>query len=208
MVIVYSSIFRVDAYSYTRASYRRKMYCDLFTDIGNGRIYCVFTKDRSSKELISQTSILFALHPSWQQRHENTDRFFRLDPENNYCSEAFKQTASAFGYHIEPTAPRDKHENGIAERSVGIIAVKTNIAKLNLEPSVPERYWCLAMEYACDTHSLVLRFGCCVLRDAAALIEPEHAREVRHAVDQAVSCPLLALPEASPRADQHALTGW
>jgi hypothetical protein len=96
------------------------MYSDLFTDIGNGRIYPVFTKDRSSKELISQTSIFFALHPSWQQRHENTDRFFRLDPENNYRSKAFKQTASAFGYRIEPTAPRDKHENGIAERSVGI----------------------------------------------------------------------------------------
>jgi hypothetical protein len=127
------------------------MYCDQFTDIGNGRIYCVFTKDRPSKELVSQTSILFTLHPSWQQHH--TDRLFRLDPENNYCSEAFKQTASAFGYHIEPTAPCDKHANGIAERSVGINAVKTNIAKLNLEPSVPGRYWCLAMEYACDTHS-------------------------------------------------------
>jgi hypothetical protein len=115
----------VDAYSHTRASYLRKMYCDLFTDIGRGRIYPVFTKDRSSKELIFQTSILFALHPSWQQRHENTDRFFRLDPENNYRPEAFKQTASAFGYRIEPTAPRDKHANGIAERSVGVIAVKT-----------------------------------------------------------------------------------
>jgi hypothetical protein len=129
------------------------MYCDLFTDIGNGRIYPVFTKDRFPNVIISQTSILFAIHPSWQQRHENTDRFFRLDPENNYRSEAFKQTASAFGYRIEPTAPRDKHANGIAERSVGVIDVKTNIAMLNPDPSVPGCYWCLAMEYPCDTHS-------------------------------------------------------
>jgi Reverse transcriptase (RNA-dependent DNA polymerase) len=143
----------VDAYSHNRSSYRRKLYCDLFTDNGNGRIYCVFTKDRSSKELISQTSILFALHPAWQQRHENVDRFFRLDPENNYRSEAFKLAASAFGYRIEPTAPRDKHANGIAERTVGVIAVKTNIAMLNPDPSVPGKFWCLAMEYACDTHS-------------------------------------------------------
>jgi hypothetical protein len=144
----------VDAYSYNRSTYRRKLYRDLFTDNGNGRTHCVFTKDRSSKELISQTSILFALHLAWQQRHENVDRFFRLDPENNYHSEAFKLAASAFGYRIEATAPRDKHANGIAERTVGVIAVKTNIAMLNPDPSVPGKFWCLSMEYACDTHSL------------------------------------------------------
>jgi hypothetical protein len=143
----------VDAYSHNRSTYRRKLYRDLFTDNGNGRTHCVYTKDRSSKELISQTSILFALHPAWQQRHENVDRFFRLDPENNYHSEAFKLAASAFGYRIEATAPRDKHANGIAERTVGVIAVKTNIAMLNPDPSVPDKFWCLSMEYACDTHS-------------------------------------------------------
>ena len=137
--------FTIDAYSHTRASYRRKLFCDLLTDTANGRIYPIFTKDRSSKELISQLSIFLALHPSWQNRHEHTDRFFRLDPENNYRSDAFLQTASAYGYRIEATAPRDKHANGIAERSVGVIAVKTNIAMLNPDPSVPAKYWCLAM---------------------------------------------------------------
>ena len=145
--------FTIDAYSHTRASYRRKLFCDLLTDTANGRIYPIFTKDRSSKELISQLSIFLALHPSWQNRHEHTDRFFRLDPENNYRSDAFLQAASAYGYRIEATAPRDKHANGIAERSVGVIAVKTNIAMLNPDPSVPAKYWCLAMTYACDTHS-------------------------------------------------------
>ena len=101
--------FTVDAYSHTSMYYRRKIYCDLITDTGNGRIFCLFTKDRSSKELISQLSILLALRPHWQQRHENTDRFFRLDPENNYRSDAFMQAASAFGYRIEETPPRDKH---------------------------------------------------------------------------------------------------
>ena len=145
--------FTIDAYSHTRSSYRRKLYCDFLTDTSNGRIHPIFTKDRSAKELISQISILFALHPSWQNRHEFTDRFIRLDPENNYRSDAFAQAASAFGYRIECTPPRDKHANGIAERSVGVIAVKTNIAMLNPSPSVPAKYWCLAMEYACDTHS-------------------------------------------------------
>jgi hypothetical protein len=54
---------------------------------------------------------------------------------------------ASFGYRLERTPERDKHANGVAERTVGIIAVKTNIAMLNPFPSVP-KYWDLAMTYA------------------------------------------------------------
>jgi hypothetical protein len=60
---------------------------------------------------------------------------------------------ASFGYRLERTPERDKHANGVAERTVGITAVKTNIAMLNPFPSVSAKYWDLAMTYACDTHS-------------------------------------------------------
>ena len=72
--------FTLDAYSHTRRSYRRNLFCDLLNDVATGRVYPLFTKDRSAKELISAISIFFALHPSWQNRHELTNRFIRLDP--------------------------------------------------------------------------------------------------------------------------------
>ena len=145
--------FSLDAYTHTRASYRNHVYCDLLTDLATGRIYPIYTKDRSASELVTKVSIFFALHPSWQNQYDNVDRFIRLDPERNYRSEAFLQITASFGYRLERTPERDKHANGVAERTVGIIAVKTNIAMLNPFPSVPGKYWDLAMTYACDTHS-------------------------------------------------------
>ena len=145
--------FALDAYDHTHKSHRRFIYCDMLTDLASGRIYPVFTKDRSAKELISQLSLFFAQYPAWQYRHGDTDRFIRLDSESNYRSDAFLEYTSTIGYRLERTPPRDKHANGIAERAVGVIATKTNIAMLQPSPSVPSRYWDLAMAYACDTHS-------------------------------------------------------
>jgi hypothetical protein len=81
--------FSLDAYTHTRASYRNHVYCDLLTDLATGRIYPIYTKDRSASELVTKVSIFFALHPSWQNQYDNVDRFIRLDPERNYRSEAF-----------------------------------------------------------------------------------------------------------------------
>jgi hypothetical protein len=46
----------------------------------------------------------------------------------------------SLGYRLERTPERDKHANGVAERTVGVIAVKTNIAMLYPFPSVPSKY--------------------------------------------------------------------
>ena len=133
--------FSLDAYTRTRPSYRRNLYCDLLTDLATGRIYPLFTKDRSASELVDKLSIFFVLHPSWQNQYENVDRFTRIDPERNYRSEAFLLVVASFGYRLERTPERDKHGNGVAERTVGVVAVKTNIAMLNPFPSVPNKYW-------------------------------------------------------------------
>jgi Reverse transcriptase (RNA-dependent DNA polymerase) len=106
--------------TYTRASYRNHVYCDLLTDLATGRIYPIYTKDRSASELVTKVSIFFALHLSWQNQYDNVDRFIRLDPERNYCSEAFLQITVSFGYRLERTLERDKHANGVAERTVGV----------------------------------------------------------------------------------------
>ena len=50
---------------------------------------------------------------------------------------------------MEHSPTRDKHAQGIAERSVGVIATKTNIAMMASTPNVPPKYWCLATSYAC-----------------------------------------------------------
>jgi hypothetical protein len=55
------------------------------------------------------------------------------------------------GYEVERTPPRDKHENGIAERTVGIIFAKANVALLAPVPRAPQIYWDLAILYACVT---------------------------------------------------------
>jgi hypothetical protein len=108
--------------------------CSQISPQGVSTLY--IPKDRSASELVTKVSIFFALHPSWQNQYDNVDRFIRLDPERNYRSEAFLKITASFGYRLERTPERDKHANGVAERTVGIIAVKTNIAMLNPFPSV------------------------------------------------------------------------
>ena len=111
------------------------------------------TKDRGAEELCLRASILFDSHPEWRSTGSDIDRFIRVDPENSYRSTLFMQCASKYGYRIEPTPARDKHANGIAERTVGTISAKTNLHMLAPTPRVPNKYWCLCMEYACKTAS-------------------------------------------------------
>ena len=57
------------------------------------------------------------------------------------------------GYQLERTPSRDKHAGGVAERAVGVIVAKANVAMLSPDNPVPQIYWDLAMTYACDTAS-------------------------------------------------------
>jgi hypothetical protein len=111
------------------------------------------TKDRGAEELCLRSGALFVSHPEWRSTGSDIDRFIRVDPELLYQSIHFMQHASKYGYRVEATPPRDKHANGIAERAVGIISAKTNLHMLAPTPPVPDKYWCLCMEYACKTNS-------------------------------------------------------
>ena len=159
--------FAVDAFSCTTTSRNGHNYCDLFTDLCSGVRYPVFTKTRTAAELCEKTSILFDLHPDWSNSNQNrtitvcTDdasdppdpRFIRVDAESNYKSTEFLHCTAKYNYKLERTPPRDKHANGIAERSVGLVTLKTNVAMLTPSPPVPPSFWDLAMDYACQTLS-------------------------------------------------------
>jgi hypothetical protein len=98
--------------------------------------------------------MLFLQHPDWTTNASREQiRFIRLDAESNYRSEEFLAFTSSLGYNLERTPVRDKHANGVAERTVGLISVKTNVAMMSPNPTVPQSYWDFAIAYACDTHS-------------------------------------------------------
>lgn len=96
-------------------------------------------------------SRLFDAHPEWRISPCTDDRFIRADSERNYRSARFIQCIGSFGYRLEPTPPRDKHANGVAERTVGTVASKCNLVMLAPTPHVPQTYWDLAMSYVCTT---------------------------------------------------------
>ena len=146
--------FSLDAYTHHCYSSRGRKYCNLFTDLATRRIYPVFTKDRTAQELCEQARMLFLQKPDWQTNSSKEQiRFIRLDSEANYQSQEFLAFTSSIGYNLERTPVRDKHANGVAERSVGLIASKTNVAMMSPTPKVPQSYWDFAMAYACDTNS-------------------------------------------------------
>ena len=91
-------------------------------------------------------------HPEWALNLDVTQRrFFRVDAESNYRSQEFTKFLSDRFCIIEKTPSRDKHAGGIAERTVGIVTEKTNIAMLSPVPGVPDKYWELPMTYAPTT---------------------------------------------------------
>ena len=154
MPLIPGQCFSLDAYTHTSMSTRGRKYCDLYTDLGTRRIYPVFTKNRSAQELCQQSRLLFLQHPDWTTNSSREQvRFIRLDSESNYRSEEFLAFTSSIGYNLERTPVRDKHANGVAERTVGLISAKTNVAMMAPNPHAPQSYWDFAMAYACDTHS-------------------------------------------------------
>ena len=126
----------------------------MFTDLNTGRVYPVFTRDRGAEELCFQSAKLFDSHPEWRSTGSDIDRFIRVDPELSYRSALFLQHASKYGYRLEGTPARDKHANGVAERSVGTISAKCNLTMLAPRPQVPHKYWDLAFDYCCITAAL------------------------------------------------------
>lgn len=145
-------IFVMDAYHHGHKSFRGNYYADIFRDLATQMIYVIFTKTRSAKELIDQITRELDKHPEWATNLDITQRrFFRVDSEANYRSQEFVHFMAERKYVLEKTPPRDKHAGGIAERTVGILSEKTNVAMLTPIPQVPDKYWELAMTYAAVT---------------------------------------------------------
>ena len=145
-------IFVMDAYSHKHKSFRGMYYADIFRDLATQMIYVIYTKNRLAVELVDQMGRELDKHPEWALNIEiNQRRFFRVDAESNYRSEEFKAFLAKRFYTIEKTPSRDKHAGGIAERTVGVLSLKTNIAMITPDPRVPDKYWELAMTYAADT---------------------------------------------------------
>ena len=143
------SQFALDAYTHAERGAEWFRYCDLFTDLTTRRVYPVFTRD--------QVSLLFESHPESRNAPTTSDpidRFVRADAEKLHRSSEFTKCPGGFGYRTEPTPPRDKHANRIAERTVGVIAAKCNTIMPAFTPPVPPKFWDIAMSYVCATMSL------------------------------------------------------
>ena len=145
--------FSLDAYQHGSYSLTGNKYCDLFTDLASRQVYPIFSKTRLAEDLCLRIDEFFDRHPQWKVPGSNARRFVRTDPEPSYMSRAFLACMSAHRYEVERTPPRDKHANGIAERTIGLITAKANVALLAPTPRVPQRYWDLAIQYACTTQS-------------------------------------------------------
>ena len=159
--------FVLDAFSCTTTSRSGFKFCDILTDMNTHIRYPVFTKNRSAEELCDKATVLFNLHPEWQANNQSADRiitiddadpahpddtrYIRVDAESNYSSTEFLQCAATHKYLLERTPPRDKHANGAAERSVGLVTLKTNVVMMAPTPPVPLNFWPEAMAYVCDT---------------------------------------------------------
>ena len=145
-------IFVMDAYTHKHKSFRGMFYADIFRDIATQMIYVVYTKNRSATELVDQLGRELDKHPEWSVNLEtNQRRLFRVDAEASYRSQEFTSFLASRFYKIEMTPSRDKHAGGIAERTVGILSLKTNIAMISPIPNVPNKFWELGMTYAAVT---------------------------------------------------------
>jgi hypothetical protein len=91
----------MDAYSHPHQSRSKAYYCDFITCLDSGLIIPVFTNNRSAPELCHQISSSLFCYPARQHAHEGLHRFVRVDPENNYLSEEFKELLFKFGYERE-----------------------------------------------------------------------------------------------------------
>ena len=72
--------------------------------------------------------------------------------EAGYQSAEFAEYCHSLSYRIETSPTRDKHAHSIAERSVGNIVIKANVAMLgNINNLCPRQSWPDVIEYACHS---------------------------------------------------------
>ena len=98
---------------------------------------------------------LFHSHPEWKPNGSAVDRKIKVDMEAGYQSAEFAECCHSLSYRMETSPTRDKHAHGIAERSVGNIVTKANVAMLgNINYPCPQKFWSDAIEYACHSDGL------------------------------------------------------
>ena len=142
--------FIVDAFTHHSMGAGGFVYAHLSTDLASRQIYPVFTKFKLVVELSQMMPKLFFAHPEWKPNGTAIDRKIKVDMETGYQSEDFKEYCHSLGYRIETSPTRDKHAHGVAERSVGNIVTKVNIAMMgNINNPCPKTYWPDAIQYAC-----------------------------------------------------------
>lgn len=144
----------IDGYQNSVRSVRHYKHCDVVRDAYTRMIYCCFTKNRSAEEFTISFTKLLTLHPTWRIIEPGTTRYIRLDPESNYSSDQVVTAFASYGYQVERTPVRDKHAGGTAERTIGILTAKCNVAMQTPDPPPPKSFWCYAMQYAADSLNL------------------------------------------------------
>ena len=144
--------FVVDAFTHHSVGSHGFVYAHLFTDLASRQVYPVFTKTKLVAELKDRMAVLFHAHPEWKPNGTAIDRKIKVDMEAGYQSNEFAEFCHSLGYRIESSPTRDKHAHGVAERSVGNIVTKANIAMLsNINHPCPQTFWPEAIEYACHS---------------------------------------------------------
>ena len=69
--------------------------------------------------------------------------------EATYQSAEFAECCHSLSYRIETSPTRDNYADGIAERSVGNVVTKANVAMLeSINNPCPQQFWPDVIEYA------------------------------------------------------------
>jgi cytochrome b involved in lipid metabolism len=80
-------------------------------------------------------------------------KYIRCDRGGEFDSNAFKAWADCRGYIMEYTAPGSSFQNGVAERSIGVLLPSTRAIMKN--HNVPKDWWCIAMDHVYDVTNMM-----------------------------------------------------
>ena len=144
--------FVVNTFTHHSVGTSEFIYAHLLTDLASRQVYPVFTKSKLVTELITRMALLFHSHFERKPNGSAVDRKIKVDMEAGYQSAEFAEYCHSLSYRIEISLTRDKHAHSIAERSVGNIVTKANVAMLgNINNPCPQQFWPDAIEYACHS---------------------------------------------------------